>query len=354
MKNLTIRENDKIILALKKLKKNGKKCLVVLDRKNILLGTLSDGDLRKKILSTGDIKGNIRNIYNKKPYFIFNKDLKNKKKILNIIIKKKFDLVPLVEEANKKFIKAYFYENFLENNSKSRTKKVDTPVIIMAGGKGTRLKPFTDILPKPLIPINEKPFIVHIIENFSEFGLKKFFITINYKSKIIKAFFDEAKYKFKIKFFEEKKPLGTAGSLFYFKKIIKTDFILTNCDIFLKVDLEKIYNFHKINNYDATIVASTKEYTIPYGTCELDNSGKLKKLNEKPKHNYLINTGLYFIKKKFLNLVPNNQFFHLTDLIKLAKSKKYKIGVYPVDDSTWSDVGEWNNFYKTKNTFYNK
>tara|TARA_B100000035_G_C20968616_1_gene539974 strand:- start:135 stop:1193 length:1059 start_codon:yes stop_codon:yes gene_type:complete len=352
MKNLLILPNRTVKFSLQKISQTGQKCLVVIDRKKKLLGTLSDGDIRRSILRDKNLNLKISNIFKKNCYY-FEKKKIDTEKIKKIFLKHKLDLIPIIDDK-KKVIDIILWDNVFTDNYNKQKKTLSLPVVIMAGGKGTRLKPFTDILPKPLIPINEKPFIVHIIENFSEFGLKKFFITINYKSKIIKAFFDEAKYKFKIKFFEEKKPLGTAGSLFYFKKIIKTDFILTNCDIFLKVDLEKIYNFHKINNYDATIVASTKEYTIPYGTCELDNSGKLKKLNEKPKHNYLINTGLYFIKKKFLNLVPNNQFFHLTDLIKLAKSKKYKIGVYPVDDSTWSDVGEWNNFYKTKNTFYNK
>ena len=132
MKNLVIRKNDTVLLALKKLKDNGKKCLVVLDHNNILLGTLSDGDLRKKILSTGDIKGTIENIYNKKPYLIYTNDLANKKKILNTILSKKVDLVPLVEKKNKRFIKAIFYENILKDINK-KIKPINTPAIITTG-----------------------------------------------------------------------------------------------------------------------------------------------------------------------------------------------------------------------------
>jgi dTDP-glucose pyrophosphorylase len=345
MKNLVVRENDKIIIALKKLKKSGKKCLVVLDRNNTLLGTLSDGDLRKKILSTGDIKGNIKNIYNKKPYFIFKKDLKNKKKIFNTILRKKFDLVPLVEEENKKFVKAYFYENFIENNSKSRTKKINTPVIIMAGGKGTRLKPFTDILPKPLMPIHNNTVIEKIILNFETQGFNNFFITVNHKAEILKAYFKELNLRSKIKIIEEKKPLGTVGSLSMIKKV-KSEFILTNCDNIYNFDYTSILKNHKEKHNDFTLTVAKKKIKVPYGVCNIQK-GIFNNISEKPTHNFIVNAGMYVVNKSLLKFIKKNRRLDMDKFLHQLIMQKKRIGVFEIKDSQWHDTGQWNELKKT-------
>ena len=344
MKNLIIRENDKIILALQKLKKSGKKCLVVLDKNNTLLGTLSDGDLRKKILSSGDIKGKIKNIYNKKPYFVFNNDLKNKKKILNTMLKKKFDLVPLVEKNSKKFIKAIFYENIFVSKKKTR-KKINTPVVIMAGGKGTRLKPFTDILPKPLMPISNKTVIEKIISNFETQGFWNFIITINHKAEILKAYFKELNLKGRIKIIEEKKPLGTAGSLSMLSNM-KSKFILTNCDNIYNFEYVDILKEHKKNNNNLTIAVATKKMKIPYGICKF-SKGRLKEIKEKPNYSFLVNTGIYILDKSIPNLIKKNKNTNMDQLLNLLIAKKKRIGAFEIKENQWSDTGQWNELKKT-------
>ena len=218
----------------------------------------------------------------------------------------------------------------------------------MAGGKGTRLKPFTQVLPKPLVPINDKPFIQHITENFFKYGCKKFFITVNFKSKIIKAFFDELNPAYKVSFQDESKPLGTVGALSFLKNKIKKSFFVSNSDVIVKTDLEKIYKFHVDQKFDLTLVASTKEYVIPYGTCDLDKKGHLLKINEKPIFNFLVNTGLYLLKPEIIKLIPLNKKFDLPDLLKKMQKLNYTIGVFPVDSEAWLDVGEWDEYYKTR------
>ena len=187
-KKIIITKETKITDALNRLKNSGSRCLVVLDKNDTVIGTLSDGDLRKKIISAGNTKGIIKDVYNKKPYTIKLKDINlNSKKIFDLFVKKKLPLIPIVDDKNKKYIKSLFYEDLLKEK-KIKLKKIDCPVVIMAGGKGTRLKPFTNILPKPLMPLKNKTVIENIILSFAEQGFHDFIITINYKSEILKSY----------------------------------------------------------------------------------------------------------------------------------------------------------------------
>ena len=211
----------------------------------------------------------------------------------------------------------------------------------MAGGRGTRLEPFTKVLPKPLIPIHEKPIVEHIIDRFLKIGSKHFYLSVNYKSKILKAYFEELKPKYKISFVEEKFPLGTAGSLNLLENKIRGPFFVTNCDIIIKADLDSLFKFHQKNKYDITLVASNKEYIIPYGTCKLNEEGHLSYIMEKPQYDLLINTGLYILNHNVIKMVPENEFFNITDLIDKMIKSGGKVGVYPVDETSWIDVGQW-------------
>jgi len=216
----------------------------------------------------------------------------------------------------------------------------------MAGGKGARMEPFTKILPKPLVPIHEKPIIEHIIQRFADFGCDEFHLTVNYKGRILKAYFEELQPEYNVTFVDENEPLGTAGSLQYLKGKFDKPFFITNCDIIIKADYVKLYEFHKKNNCDITLVASAKEYIIPYGTCELNSDGNLAHINEKPKYDFLINSGLYVLNPATLNLIPKDKFYHITHLIEDAKNQGNKIGVFPIDDDDWIDIGQWTEYKK--------
>ena len=329
---------------MKKLSQTGEKCLVIIDEKNTLLGTLTDGDLRRAILNGVDINASIDNIYQSKPIVL----VKNKFKLdeaKKLFTKNKFDLIPVVNDKGK-LSDILFLESFLNNGEIRQEKKIVVPVIIMAGGKGTRLEPFTKVLPKPLVPVHEKPIIEHIIENFTEVGCTNFYLTVNYKSKILKAYFEELHTEYQLNFVEEKEPLGTAGSLRLLDGKFNQPFFVTNCDIIIKTDYFNLYEFHQKGGYDITLVASTKEYIIPYGTCELNGDGHLSHINEKPKYEFLINTGLYILNPDVLELIPRNKFYHITYLIEDAKNKGKKVGVYPIDDDAWIDVGQWAEYQK--------
>ena len=240
-----------------------------------------------------------------------------------------------------------FYTDLFKNNKKNNgAKKFSTAIVIMAGGKGTRLEPFTNVLPKPLVPIDSKPIIDHIIEKFIKNKFHNFFITLNYKSKILKAYFQEKKPKFKLTFIEEPKPLGTAGGLRLLKNKLTKPFIVTNCDTIIDVNLEDLMKFHIENSNDLTLIASSKEHIIPYGTCKLTKKGQLQKIIEKPKFDFFVNVGMYVLNHNLIKLIPKNKSYDMTDFIQLLKVKKKQVGIFPIDDTAWVDVGQWSEYHK--------
>ena len=347
--SILIEKNKTIKDSLRILSKAGRKCLIVVSKNNILLGTLSDGDLRKAILKGKDINTSIANIYNKNPYFFYEKE-NNKKDIKSLLIEKNLEVIPIINNK-KKLIEVIYLADFFKNSKYDITKYKNLSVVIMAGGEGKRLEPFTIILPKPLIPINDKPVIEHIIEKFQKKNILNFHITVNYKSKILKAFFDEFNPSIKINFVDEERPLGTASSLKLIKNKIRKPFFVTNCDTIVDINYEDLYANHMENKNAITLVASQKEYTFPYGACKLTSKGYLSSILEKPKFNFLINVGLYIINPEVLNFIPKEKKFNMTDLIAKAKKSKKQVGIFPIDDSSWTDIGQWSEYHKAIDRF---
>tara|TARA_B100001057_G_scaffold191235_2_gene192155 strand:+ start:1988 stop:3052 length:1065 start_codon:yes stop_codon:yes gene_type:complete len=353
MKNLIIKKNDNFKKCLQLIRRSGSRGLIVVDDKKKLIGSLSDGDIRKAVLKKYDLRKKIEFIFNKKPIFLFEnkysyQDLKN------LFYKKKLTVVPIVDNLRK--VKKIITPDIFFNKKNLKLKKKNkflskVPCIIMAGGKGTRLEPFTHILPKPLIPIKKKPVIEHIIKNYENYGVRKFWISINYKSEIIKAYFKELKHSFRIKYITENKPLGTIGSLSKINTKIAKNFFITNCDTISNVKLDLMHQFHIKNNYDLTIFASSKTHQVPYGICHSKINGDLVKIQEKPKYNFLVNVGIYLAKNTILDYIPKNKKFHFTDLVKELKKNNKKIGLYTEKKNNWLDVGQWDEFKKTTSFF---
>jgi len=212
----------------------------------------------------------------------------------------------------------------------------------MAGGKGSRLKPITNIIPKPLIPLGEKTIVEIIMNKFIEVGCNNFFMSVNYRADFIKHYFKTLNDDtYKIRYFQEKKPLGTAGSLFLLKDKISTTFFVTNCDIIIEQDYREIYDYHKDVKNELTIVTALKHYKIPYGIIETSENGQLISLSEKPEYTFKINSGLYILEPHLLNEIPENKFFHITQIIEKIKKRNGKIGAFPISEKSWIDIGEW-------------
>ena len=262
------------------------------------------------------------------------------------MLKNKLSIIPILDKNGNllNYLRLSEYEK-IKFSEKKIFKKLS--IVIMAGGLGKRLDPFTKILPKPLIPIKDKPVIEHILNSFVNLGIKDFIITLNYKSNIIKAYFEEYKFRKNIKFYTEKKPLGTIGSLKKINKQIKDTTILCNCDILTYFDYRELLKFHMKNKFDITLVASKNNIQIQYGTCELDQNEDFFRINEKPKLNYLANIGVYVLEKKALNIIPYNKKYDFDVFLKKAKSLNFKIGVFFINENQWFDIGQWGNYVKT-------
>jgi dTDP-glucose pyrophosphorylase/predicted transcriptional regulator len=349
-KNLIIDTNTQIKTAMIKLSKSAKKCLIVLNNEKELIGTLTDGDIRRAFLKGKNYNNTVKNIYKKNPIKLLREKVKVKY-VKSLMLKNKIDFLPIVNNKNK-FLSFVTWDQ-LEKKKKIKNKKLkNTSIVIMAGGEGKRLMPFTNVLPKPLIPLAGKTVLEHIIEKFTNFGNKEFFISINFKSKIIKSYFQEVNSKkYKIFFVKENTPMGTIGSLKLIKHRLKKNIFICNCDTIMSFDYSELLSFHQKNNYDLTIVASRKIFTIPYGLCKVDNKNELTAINEKPKNKYLVNTGMYLINKSVVKKFPNKNFLNFDELIKILIKDKKRIGVFSINDSSWNDLGVWPEYNKTVKKF---
>jgi dTDP-glucose pyrophosphorylase len=344
LRDLLVKPDIKILQAMNQLEVTEKKILFVVDDESRLVGTLTDGDIRRWILSQGRLDNTISEAFNKKPFYApENFDLGELRKHM---MEHNISCVPVV---NKKGIitQLLFWENLFNGGlQKKKARAIELPVVVMAGGKGARLDPFTKVLPKPLIPIGDKTIIEVIIDSFVDYGVNQFYLSVNYKAKIIKSYFEELNPPYEIHYIEERKPLGTAGSLKSLHRKLNSSCLVTNCDIIIKTDYAELVDFHMQKKNDVTIVASLKNYPIPYGVCEIENGGALAKLTEKPEYNFLVNTGMYVLQAQTLELIPDNEFFHITQLIDSVKENGGKIGVFPISENAWLDIGQWAEYQK--------
>jgi NDP-sugar pyrophosphorylase family protein len=257
-----------------------------------------------------------------------------------------FGCVPVISPS-RAVVQLVFWKELFQGEVAIKSKRqLDLPVVIMAGGRGTRLAPFTNVLPKPLIPVGDKTIIELIIDQFLPYGLDQFHLSINYKSKILKSFFEELTPEYSVSFLEEREPRGTAGALRALYSPVPENLIVTNCDIVIEADLAELVSFHQDNDYDLTLVASLKDYNIPYGVCELEKGGSLARIKEKPQYNFLINTGMYVVRRDRLDLIPEEAKCDMTDFIEKIKLAGGRIGVFPIGENAWTDTGEWTEYRK--------
>jgi dTDP-glucose pyrophosphorylase len=340
---INVSEDITLLQAMQKMDANNVKLLLILENYTFK-GLISIGDIQRAIINNFPIESKISQIKRK------NVTVCNSTESIEIIKQKMFHLrteyMPVIDEDNQ-IVEIHFWDDLFENESEVSQFPLPIPVVVMAGGFGSRLKPLTNVIPKPLIPIGEKTILEEIVGKFTKLGSTEFFFTVNYKSELIKFYFDQITDKnYSIDYLLEDKPLGTAGSLYLAKGKIHSTFFVTNCDIIIDDDYVAMYQFHKEQKNDITLVASIKHLKIPYGTVESGENGELIALKEKPEVVFKINTGMYILEPHLLNTIEDNTHIHITELIENVKQNGGKVGVFPISEKSWYDIGEWKEYQK--------
>lgn len=339
--DITIRE------AMVRLDQTAEKCLFIVDANEVLVGTLTDGDVRRAILSGARLDEAIEGRFHRDPLKVTESPGEDRAAIdeqaLHIMKAGRVEVIPVVDPAGR--VSRYVtWDDLVPEPSRDLRPPLDVPIVIMAGGYGTRLEPFTKVLPKPLIPVHDKPIIEHIIDRFVEHGADDFRLTVNYKSRIIKAYFEDQSPSYRLSFIDEAEPMGTAGSLQFLAGHVHGAVFVTNCDIIINADYRHILAYHREHGHAVTLVGSAVHYEIPYGTCVLNESGSLASIHEKPSYDFLVNTGMYVLDAEMLSVIPATGAYHMTHLIEDVLKAGRTVGVFPISEDAWIDVGQWKEY----------
>lgn len=337
-----VQEDSNIIEAMKQIDASARGIVFVCcDRQ--LCAAVTDGDIRRHIMKNGSLTDPVMKIASAPPIFL---EHGKEDMAVDFMEKNCITAIPIVNEKQE-IVNVCFWRDMRQNPEKRR-RSLQTPLVIMAGGKGTRLKPYTDILPKPLIPIGEKTITEHIIDRFAEYDCKDVMMIVNYKKDFIKAYFKDISTESKITFIEEEEYLGTGGGLRLVQDHLHTTFFMSNCDIIIDADYDKILDYHRSAGNLITMVCAGRRFEIPYGTIQTDTDGRVTELVEKPGLEYMINTGFYLIEPAFLRKIPENTYVHITDIIDQCIKEGEKVGTFLIDDDNWMDMGQLDELEKMK------
>lgn len=335
-KSITMRE------AMRRLDQSARKIVFVCED-GILLGTLTDGDIRRHLLRGGSLDDQAITAANQNP-----KTAGNRAEAFELLRMGEHPAIPIVG-PNRTLRDIVF----AIQGPDLPLPKLGLPVVIMAGGKGTRLDPYTRVLPKPLIPVGDHPIIEHIMQQFESYGCSAFHVIVNYKKQLMKAYFNESNQHYDVTWYDEDQPLGTGGGLYLLKETIKEAFFLTNCDILLRSDYADMLKFHLDHGNMITMIGAYKTLTIPYGVVDIGNDGVIASMREKPELSFLTNTGMYIVEPQVLKDIPDNTAIGFPEIIELQRQKGNKVAVYPVSEEEWMDMGQLTELHAMDKKLYN-
>lgn len=341
IKNLFVMENITIREALKIIDKGAIRIALVVDKNNKLLGTLSDGDIRRGLLKNYTLDDLIKNLYFKNPTVALKTE--SKEKIIQKAIKNQVYQIPIVDENN--CLVDIVNLATLLNVSKKRNR-----VILMAGGLGTRLRPLTNDIPKPMLKVGNKPILETIIKNFASHGFVNITISLNYKAEMIKEYFkDGSDFGVNIDYVEENKRLGTAGALSLLKEQPTEPFFIMNADLLTDVNFSNLLDFHCFGNANATMCVREYEYQVPYGVIEIENSS-IASIVEKPIKKFFVNAGIYVLSPNVFEYIPKNEFFDMPTLFNILIEKQKKVLSFSIHEY-WLDIGRIEEYKKANKEY---
>lgn len=339
LKDITIEHTASIRMAIEKLETVRCKVVYVVEQGK-LKGSVSDGDVRRFALGNGNVELKVEEIANFNPIFLNHYE---KQKMDSLFENSELYSVPILN-YNREIMEVVFRDG----RHLRRNYHLKVPVVMMAGGKGTRLYPYTKILPKALVPIGEIPIAERIFDNYKGFGCTEMYMIVNHKKEMIQAYFDGNKKEYNLNYIEEEKPLGTGGGLYLLKGKIKGPFFLINCDVLIDADYQEIYSYHISNQNFITVIAAKYRNKVPYGVVNFNNNGNYIDVIEKPEMEYYINTGMYVVSEEILTLMDEKRIVSFPDLMDEFKRQGKQIGVYVIDESAYMDMGQLEELEKMK------
>lgn len=304
--------------------------LFLVDAAEHLIGCITDGDVRRFLLAGGAMTDPAVNAANKNP-----KVATTNEEAEILYHKKNYIAIPVVD-GDGKVIALYNGEG----HEIRKRNPLNIPVVINAGGKGTRLDPFTRVLPKPLIPVGDLPIIEHIMKEYQSYSCDEFHIIVNYKKDLMKAYFADNDNHYNITWYDEDKPLGTGGGLTLLRGKFKSTFFFANCDALLTANYESMLKFHRENGNVITMVCAYKNLNIPYGVVEMGVNGSIEDMKEKPLMSFLTNTGIYIVEPEVIDDMENGISIGFPDIVERQRQKGRKVAAFPVSENDWMDMGQ--------------
>ena len=342
IKNRIVSLKHSLLDAMKVMDSQKVKTLFVIDNERFE-GLITIGDIQRAIINNISLQEPLSRVLTKNKVYGY---LSEKEDVIKGKMRRmRAEVMPILDD-NDNLIDVWFWNDIFEKSEAAIRERIDIPVVIMAGGKGTRLKPLTNVIPKPLVPIGEKTILEEIMDRFEGIGCHRFYMSVNYKSDMMHFYLNQLDHKYCIEFFEENKPLGTIGSVSLLKGKLNSPFFVSNCDIIIDQDYRDVYDYHLDNHNDLTLVTAVKSICIPYGVIETGGDGLMLGLQEKPELTYMINTGLYLLNAECINEIPEGEVFHITQLIEKIKARGGRVGCFPVSEHAWKDMGEWSEYLR--------
>lgn len=311
--------------------------LMMVDEENHLVGSLTDGDLRRGFIRGLGFDNLLEEFIQPDPKFIFENEYDQEK--IAEFKNRNFKIVPILNQ-NRQIVDIL--------NFRYRTTLLPVDAVLMAGGEGKRLRPLTEKTPKPLLLVGDKPIIEHNVDRLSNVGIENVYLSVNYLGEQLEAYFGDGSSKgINISYVRENKPLGTIGSVLLVDCFQHDEILVMNSDLLTNIDFADFYKFFKDSDADMAVAATTYQVDVPYAVLEADEFQRVKSLKEKPKYTYFSNAGIYLIKKELLSMIPKGEFYDITDLMEKVLEMDYTLITYPIN-GYWLDIGKHEDYKKAQ------
>ena len=342
IENIKLSTNSTIKEALEIIDSGAMQIALVVDEKNKLLGTITDGDIRRVLLKGQALDGTIESVLYRNPTVCNVND--SKEDILKIAIDRKLHQIPIVDLDG-------VLIGIDEIDELLKPEEHTNKVVLMVGGLGSRLRPLTDELPKPLLEVGNKPILETIIANFSKYGFKNIILSVNYKSQMIKDYFgDGSKLGVQIEYLHEEQRMGTAGALSLIKDRLTEPFFVMNGDLLTNVNFEHMLEYHLSNQAMATMGVREYDFQVPYGVVNIDEH-QIISIEEKPTHKFFVSAGMYVLDASTLNYIPDNSFYDMPTLFEKVIENKNKAISFPIREY-WLDIGRMSDFEQANSEYH--